>query len=156
MLHSIRIVKKCAALTIHLSHTIRFDFYSFCYFSQETSLGVKMDEQPNMHAYKNAIYDFGLLFMRRLLRPWLMSEFLYRQSQISKETDKTVKVLHDFSTAIIRQRKKYFDEVGTMSYSAKKKMALIDLLVKGQKDGKIDIDDEGIREEVDTFMFEVR
>lgn len=115
-----------------------------------------MDEQPNMYDYKNAIYEFGLLFMKRLLRPWFISEFIYRKSNLAKETDAAVKTLHDFSAGIIKQRKQYFDEVGTASYSAKKKMALIDLLLKGQKDGSIEIDDEGIREEVDTFMFEVR
>lgn len=121
----------------------------------ETSLGVKMDELPNLGEYKNAIYKLGELFAYRLLRPWLRVSFIYKLSSVSIKMTEIVKILHDFSDNIIEQRKEYFDKIGTQSYSAKKRMALMDILLKAQREEGIDIDDEGIREEVDTFMFEV-
>lgn len=115
-----------------------------------------MDELPNLKEYKNAIYRFGYLFMYRLLRPWLRLPFTYKFSRVSREFNETVRILHNVSSDIIEQRKQYFEKVGISSYSAKKRMALMDLLLKAQKEQDINIDDEGIREEVDTFMFEVK
>lgn len=42
----------------------------------------------------------------------------------------------------------------TLFLVKKKRMAMLDTLIAAQKDGE-KIDDEGIREEVDTFIFEV-
>lgn len=114
-----------------------------------------MEEQRNASEYKKAVNNFGLLFVKRLLRPWLHLNWTYSLSQLSKEMSETVKVLHDFSSTIIQQRKKTFESESS-SLPTKKRLALMDLLLKAQKARTIDIDDEGIREEVDTFIFGVR
>mgnify|MGYP005983733957 FL=1 len=62
-----------------------------------------------------------------------------------------IKILHDFSGNIIKEREK---EMTVETYSKKKRLAMLDLLLSAKNQGA-DIDNEGIREEVDTFMFEV-
>lgn len=74
-------------------------------------------------------------------------------TSFSKNIKKQINVLHTFSKKIIEERKSVlqtFEE----SYSSRKRLAMLDLLLKAKHDG-INIDDDGIREEVDTFMFEV-
>lgn len=113
-----------------------------------------MNLQSNRVEYKKAIYKFGHNFIHRYLRPWLKIPLIYKLTSICKETNEAVKILHDFSTSIIQERKKSFTK--DFNFDLKKRMTLIDLLLKARdKEGTV-IDDVGIREEVDTFMFEVR
>lgn len=125
------------------------------YFFSETSLGVQLNNQPNIKEYRSAIYEFGEIFTHQLVRPWLRIKAIYNRCAISEKTNETVKTLHDFSFNIIQQRKEYLKNNKGKSYSEKKRLAMLDLLLKARFEEGVDIDDEGIREEVDTFMFEV-
>lgn len=89
----------------------------------------------------------------RVIKPWLHSDYLYAMSSISKKIKKAVSILHTFSKRIIEERKVLLKSY-EKSYTTGKRLAMLDLLLKAQHEG-IDIDDDGIREEVDTFMFEV-
>ncbi|CAH1100870.1 unnamed protein product [Psylliodes chrysocephalus] len=117
----------------------------------ETSLGVPLREDPNCTEYKKAVYDYGESFIYRLVRPWLYIPFVYKLSAAYKKNIKTVKTLSDFSTNVIKEKKKIFEK--DASYSQRKRLALLDLMLKAQQEGA-GIDDEGIREELDTFIFE--
>lgn len=118
----------------------------------ETSLGVDLSKGNG--SYKKAIYDFGEIAIKRTLQPWYHSQFVYNISSLSRKERTAVKELHDFSTKVIKDRKKLFSTDDQMSYSHRKRLAMLDLLLKARNEGTADIDDEGIREEVDTFMFE--
>lgn len=72
-----------------------------------------------------------------------------------------IKALHDFTDkVIIARREKLFngsvsvanDEEG---FGGRKKMALLDILLQSTIDGQ-QLTNEDIREEIDTFMFEVK
>lgn len=115
-----------------------------------------MNLRSDRKEYKKAIYKFGYGFVYCIMRPWLRVPFVYPFSSISKEVKAAVEVLHSFSTGVINDRKKSLQETGQFSAGKKKKMALIDLLFKAKEGEGVDINDDGIREEIDTFMFEVR
>lgn len=111
-------------------------------------MGVKLDSSPkDCEKYIEALYNFGRLFVYRILKPWLLNDHLFFLSKAGKMAQKTVNTLHNFSKTVIVERKKHFSsDVQT----TKKKCSMLDLLLQDDE-----IDDIGIREEVDTFMFEV-
>ncbi|CAH1119101.1 unnamed protein product [Phaedon cochleariae] len=122
----------------------------------ETSLGVKLNEYPSSDTYKKAVYEYGHNLTYRIVRPWFYTDFVYSFTTKSKSDRAAIKVLHEFSTKVIKERKKVgvaSEHISSISYSGKKRLAMLDLMLTAKNEGA-DIDDEGIREEVDTFMFE--
>ncbi|KAJ8915088.1 hypothetical protein NQ315_014343 [Exocentrus adspersus] len=117
----------------------------------ETSMGVNLSEGNSF--YKDAVYNMGHVVTERLLKPWLLNNILFKLSPLARRQNKLVKILHKFSNRVITDRKKLSLTDEEMSYSVKKQLAMLDLMLKAKSDGS-DIDDEGIREEVDTFIFE--
>ncbi|XP_971423.2 cytochrome P450 4C1 isoform X1 [Tribolium castaneum] len=116
----------------------------------ETSMGVKLDASPkSCDDYKNAIHVFGYALTYRLGRPWLHNPFVFfNLTRLGHLTKKSIKILHDFSRNVIEQKKRTFE-----GEKRGKRLAMLDLLLLAKHQGA-DIDDEGIAEEVDTFMFE--
>lgn len=98
--------------------------------------------------------------MYRIVRPWILNPYMFSLSPTGREQNKLVKILHGFSTSIIEEREANFVEPTSIPsdedvYKSKRRLAMLDLLLSAKKAG-VPIDHEGIREEVDTFMFEVR
>jgi cytochrome P450 family 4 len=116
------------------------------------------EETANGKRYKDAIHQIGNLYSYRLLRPWFLNKYVYFFSPRYYTERKLVNVLHEFTTEVVAKREKNFkaikqDASEDFVYSKRKRLAMLDLLLTAKKeDGSID--DEGIREEVDTFMFE--
>ncbi|RZC41276.1 cytochrome P450 4C1 [Asbolus verrucosus] len=122
----------------------------------ETAMGLSSIDESVQKEYRKAIYQIGQIFLRRLSKPWYRLNTIYSLSNLAKEENAMVKILHDFSNSIITEREKGVTTSITdkmESYSKKKRLAMLDLLLTAKKEGA-DIDYEGIREEVDTFMFE--
>jgi cytochrome P450 family 4 len=117
----------------------------------ETSMGIKLDDSPrDCTDYQNAIYTFGYALTYRMVRPWLYNDSVFfNLTSLGKFTRKSIQTLHDFSRRVITEREKNF----TDSSKPNKRMAMLDLLLSAKHNGA-DIDDDGIAEEVDTFMFE--
>lgn len=118
----------------------------------ETSLGVIFNEFLGCNGYRQAIHDYIVQKNYQMMRPWLYPTWIFAQTEYGRANVKAVETLHAFSKSVIRERRQSFVE--QLSYSTRKRLAMLDLLLKAKMDGA-DIDDEGIREEVDTFMFEV-
>lgn len=108
-----------------------------------------MSTEPKRNDYKKAIYTFGYYLVHRLINPWLLIPFIYKFTNVAKEVEASTKVLHDFSKKVIKERQETFNETEITD----KRLSFIDILLKAKE--KAIIDDDGIREEVDTFMFEV-
>ncbi|KAF2886530.1 hypothetical protein ILUMI_19644 [Ignelater luminosus] len=123
-------------------------------------MGTKLKrEDKQSQEYTNAIFRMGEIICHRLTRLWLYLEMSYRFTSLSKEEKRLLNTLHTFSEDIIRNREINFKEsvdlntLNSDGFSTKRRLAMLDLLISAKNSGQ-PIDDEGIREEVDTFMFE--
>jgi cytochrome P450 family 4 len=124
----------------------------------ETAMGTNFVDSSSGREYKNAIYDIGQVYVHRMCRPWLLNKILYFFDRRYFYEKNLVKKLHQFTNEVIAKREDNFqpiklDTTDDFSYSKKKRLAMLDLLLTAKnQDGSID--DDGVREEVDTFMFE--
>lgn len=104
------------------------------------------------------------LTVQRCLKFWLHPDFIYYLTPEGKEFKKQLTILHDFTDCIIKERKHLRKrrkeslipveelEIGR----TKKRRAFLDLLLEELGDDEhAKMTDDEIREEVDTFMFEV-
>lgn len=87
--------------------------------------------------------------------------FSYNLTPTARREKKVLKILHEFSDSVIvsrreklMQEEKAKDGVQENEFGEKKKLALLDVLLQSQVDGK-PLSNNDIREEIDTFMFEV-
>lgn len=92
----------------------------------------------------------------------LREDFLFRFSSLYNEQTSALKTLHDFTDKVINERRNTIltkdtnesnDSVDE-SIGMKRKMAFLDILLQSTVNGK-PLSNLDIREEVDTFMFEV-
>lgn len=90
----------------------------------------------------------------------LRYDFLFQFTPTYQKQKKLLKILHGFTDKVIIERRKKLMEskpeelVIDDEFMPKKKMALLDVLLHSTIDGK-PLSNMDIREEVDTFMFEV-
>lgn len=113
-------------------------------------MGVDLDLMPQKYKeYKQAIHSFSQTSLERLFKPWLYNNFVYSLTDLGKRSKKAIEVLHSFTRQVISERKKTFFHT---QQEKKPKLTMLDLLLHNYG---VDIDDDGIAEEVDTFMFEV-
>lgn len=122
-------------------------------------MGTKLDYSGQDKDYVDAIYKLAECIIIRIRCPWQYYDFIHNLSWSGYKERKYVKVLHRFTDAVIKEREKNFDQhdldniENIDGFKPKKRLAMLDLLIDCKRRGQID--DAGIREEVDTFMFEV-
>lgn len=123
-------------------------------------MGVSIDAQKNIHSE----YVFCIKEMCRITLDRAFSlkryDLFYPLSRDYYNEKKYVKVLHGMTNSVIKSRKEELKKEEqhqkvTNEEEIAKKLAFLDLLLKAQMEGQ-DMPDDVIREEVDTFMFEVR
>ncbi|KAJ8927505.1 hypothetical protein NQ314_020000 [Rhamnusium bicolor] len=126
----------------------------------ETSMGTRlnMDDEEDK-TYYSTTHQIGKIFLYRLLRPWFYNNvFFYNLTPVGRKEKKLVNILHHFTSKVIKNKAKNFEEFEVneneeINYSKRKKLAMLDLLLNAKiSDGLID--DKGIEDEVNTFMFE--
>lgn len=120
-------------------------------------MGIAIDARSDeIQTYKKGINEFGLIFMDRVSKPWLYSDYVYNLTAVGRRMAKTIDQLQKFTKRVLQERLDTWDSSvirSVESASGKQKLPMMDLLISEMKNGA-DIDYEGIREEVDTFMFE--
>ena len=123
-------------------------------------MGTKLKfETDKENRYKQAIYDVCDILLYRLTHPWCVEDAgnVAFNPRFLQERRKT-KILHQFTKEVIQEREKNFSDIELPKeehdvYKGKKRLAMLDLLLSVKRN-EGSIDDEGIQEEVDTFMFE--
>lgn len=142
-------------------------FYYFLFLHLETAMGthLKSSETSTYLKYEKAVDDFGKITSYRLVRLWLHIYLLFQFMKLGRQYKVLLATLHQFSLNIIRKRRQvmWADITSTPIISniendahmenSKRKLVMLDLLLYAESEGKID--EQGIREEVDTFMFAV-
>lgn len=90
----------------------------------------------------------------------LRNNLLYQFSKTSQLEKRSLKIIHDFSDSVIVSRRKELlenqtetPEANENDVGAKKKRALLDVLLQSTVDGQ-PLSDADIRDEVNTFIFE--
>ncbi|CAH2234779.1 jg25991 [Pararge aegeria aegeria] len=126
----------------------------------ETAMGTSMNEgiESVMEKYFKAIDIVGESVVKRLCRIWLHFEVFFKLSSIGRIQKAALSDLHTFTNKIIMERKQFLKDIKSNqlgdgeNLGKKGRLAMLDLLIENEKLGNINV--EGIREEVDTFMFE--
>ncbi|XP_055625778.1 probable cytochrome P450 4ac1 [Toxorhynchites rutilus septentrionalis] len=134
----------------------RFTLNTIC----ETAMGVKLDSMTAADDYRANIQDVVKLLLLRVMNPWLMEDFTYAIFGFKARLVKALEPIHGFTRAIIKQRRQLFhanvknlDDFSeeNIYLNTIQRYALLDTLLASE--ARDQIDEEGIREEVDTFMF---
>ncbi|XP_013173703.1 PREDICTED: cytochrome P450 4C1, partial [Papilio xuthus] len=130
----------------------------------ETAMGTQLDCDKSTSAikYKDTIKNIGIQVIKRLTKVWLHPDIIFYQTTLGKEFNRDLVIAHSFADNVIddRKMKRTDQEDGALlenfddktKESSKRRLALLDLLIEAENNGEIDV--EGIREEVNTFMFE--
>ncbi|CAK1581343.1 unnamed protein product [Parnassius mnemosyne] len=136
-----------------------FTLYTIC----ETAMGTQLDFDNSTSSieYKESIKQIGNQFVNRLTKFWLHADFVFYQTTLGKQFVKCLKIVHSFADNVIVERKNIINQEDSSlvqnldehaDKETKKRLAFLDLLIVAEK--KREINMEGIREEVNTFMFE--
>ncbi|XP_063909502.1 cytochrome P450 4c3-like [Zophobas morio] len=123
----------------------------------ETAMGTKLNFFKEKEIeYRQATIDMGKIVVYRMFHSWFINDFVNLFSPKYLKEKKVIKTLHRF-TRIIAKRTKAIEKIHYSSdnhevYKGRKRLAMLDLLLTAKNEEKC-IDDKGICEEVDTFMF---
>ncbi|KAJ8721675.1 hypothetical protein PYW07_002450 [Mythimna separata] len=122
----------------------------------ETALGAKPHEIPSINSYIQSIHKIGECVVKRLIKPWFLVDFIYGLSFTARQERAVLPDLHNFTKNIIERRRRKRNRntaTGIQENNVNEvKATMLDILLDEEAKGTIN--DKGIREEVDTFLFE--
>ncbi|XP_050362900.1 cytochrome P450 4C1-like isoform X3 [Nymphalis io] len=126
----------------------------------ESIMGVSFDAQNNSESkYVKAIESLSKILSLRMRNPFVGEDPIFNLLPYKKVQDEATEILHSHTKKVINLRRDELQKSNINSFNEntdlgiKNKHAFLDLLLLSEIDGK-QIDDEHVREEVDTFMFE--
>ncbi|XP_077541892.1 cytochrome P450 4c3-like [Haemaphysalis longicornis] len=130
----------------------------------ETVMGTTISAQTNENSpYVMAVHRLGELFLERIFRPLLQVNFIFKLSPLGREYSKCLHTLHSFTRKVIAERKEALrkevdsgmitlqEDASSTNIGRRTPRPFMDLLLLEHFKGNIT--EDGIREEVDTFMF---
>lgn len=117
----------------------------------EAAMGVQIDAQKNStSSYVSSVKEICHIITERAFSPTKIIHFLYKFTWAYQQQRKILSILHGFTNSIIRSRKSAVTRRTSNDRSDEgisNRVAFLDLLLE------YGLNDETIREEVDTFMF---
>nr|ASX93971.1 cytochrome P450 CYP4L29 [Zygaena filipendulae] len=125
----------------------------------EAIMGVSVNAQMDSESeYVKANEQASYVISTRMRNLLLTNDFIFNVSPQKIKQTKALEVLHRVTNKVIQARRRVLEESNITKLEdtaggMKNKHAFLDLLLLGEIDGK-KIDDESVREQVDTFMFE--
>ncbi|VVC93626.1 unnamed protein product [Leptidea sinapis] len=129
----------------------------------ETAMGTRLDNSSSGYEYKKAITGLAHILYKRFTNVFYHSNFIFNTTKLKLKHDEYISTMHKFTYNVISRRRIHIQNKEIESDHAdagdndkfmykKKRAAMLDLLIAAEKEGLID--EGGIHEEVDTFMFE--
>ncbi|KAK8397248.1 hypothetical protein O3P69_004746 [Scylla paramamosain] len=123
----------------------------------ETTMGCSINAQDDPESeYVEAVHRMQQLIQQRMLIVWLQLDVVFKALGYGKQQESLLKTLHSFTRAIVKKRRKLFEEqrrYGADNTARKKpRLAFLDLLLEYSADGAV-LSEESVREEVDLFVF---
>ncbi|KAK6324938.1 hypothetical protein J4Q44_G00042800 [Coregonus suidteri] len=123
----------------------------------ETAMGKKIYAQSNYDSeYVQCVYKMSDIITRRQRMPWFWPDFFYNYFGEGWEHNRSLKVLHSFTSNVIYERAEYIAYIESDSESdqgMRKRRAFLDMLLKTTDEEGNKLTHQDIQEEVDTFMF---
>uniref|UniRef100_A0AC34QXY8 Cytochrome P450 n=1 Tax=Panagrolaimus sp. JU765 TaxID=591449 RepID=A0AC34QXY8_9BILA len=126
----------------------------------ESALGININAQKSHTDYLDAVFRMKAIVHNRNVKAHFYSTILFYLFGDGFEQDKCVKILHEFTSNAIEQRRTLMQEAGGVAKfleqraegQGHRRMAFLDLMLDLFDKGELDR--AGIQEEVDTFTFE--
>uniref|UniRef100_A0A182VUF4 Cytochrome P450 n=1 Tax=Anopheles minimus TaxID=112268 RepID=A0A182VUF4_9DIPT len=120
----------------------------------ETAMGVKVNAQSEgeENDYVKAVCELSRLFVERMVRPWLHLDFIWRRSRFAARYTNALDTVHTYSREVIRDRKAALEVAqkndnsepnDDETFGTRKRMAFLDLLLKGNQAHNIMTDEDG-------------
>ncbi|KAM8925425.1 cytochrome P450 4F6 isoform 1-T1 [Lycaon pictus] len=131
----------------HIS-LMTLDSLQKCVFSFDSNC----QESPS--EYIAAILELSALVVKRNEQVLLYLDFLYNLSPDGRRFRRACKLVHNFTDAIIQERRHTLISRGSCDFLKSKTMDFIDVLLLAKDEEGKQLSDEDIRAEADTFMFE--
>nr|QLI62182.1 cytochrome P450 33 [Streltzoviella insularis] len=126
----------------------------------ETIMGVSFNAQNHSESkYVKAIEILSEIVSLRMRNPFVTADVIFNLLPYKNKQEKALKILHEHTRNVMEIRRQDLKKLNITNLSdstdlgLKNKHAFLDLLLLSELDGQ-KFDDESIREEVDTFMFE--
>ncbi|XP_077541883.1 uncharacterized protein LOC144153962 isoform X3 [Haemaphysalis longicornis] len=130
----------------------------------ETVMGTTISAQSDENSpYVVAVYRMGRILIERIFKPLLQADLIFKLSPVGREYNNCLDSLHSFTRKVIAERKKSLrrdvdggliprqEDASSANVTRKIRRPFMDLLLLEHFKGNIT--EDGIREEVDTFMF---
>lgn len=130
----------------------------------ESAMGVKLTKIDELDDYRSKINQIGKLQVERLTIPWYVFDWPYFTFGNGKREKKVVHQAQSFTGNVIATKRRTFISnqqrqiesnpiSSDVDFTKKQRSAMLDTLLDAEQNQKL-IDNVGIQEEVDTFVFE--